>query len=129
MEDGRFDDLPHRGEPLPVEDETYAGEWALAFRMLRNAGVAPPWIEADKEVRSLLAERDALLVRASGAASSFGRERDRAALERLVGRVNLAVARLNAEAPTTRQHRAPLRLEVELARLDDAGRGDGTSRP
>ena len=67
MEDGRFDDLPHQGEPLPVEDETYAGEWALAFRMLRNAGVAPPWIEADKEVRALLARRDAIVAGARGA--------------------------------------------------------------
>ena len=126
MEDGRFDDLPHRGEPLPVEDETFAGEWALAFRMLRNAGVAPPWIEADKEVRALLAERDVLLARAPGA-SSFGRERDRAALERLVVRVNAAVARLNAEAPTERQHRARLRLEVELARFDAAVRAGRTA--
>jgi hypothetical protein len=127
MEDGRFDDLPHRGEPLPVEDETYAGEWAMAFRMLRNAGVAPPWIEADKEVRELLARRDALVARAA-TASPFGRERDRAALERLVVQVNAAVARLNAEAPTTRQHRAPLRLEIELARFDDAARADGPAR-
>ena len=127
MEDGRFDDLPHQGKPLPVEDETYAGEWALAFRMLRNAGVAPPWIEADKEVRELLARRDALVDR-PGSSSTFGRERDRAAFERLVGQINAAVARLNAEAPTTRQHRAPLRLEVELARFDAAraGRPEGT---
>ena len=126
MEDGRFDDLPHHGEPLRVEDETFAGEWALAFRMLRNAGVAPPWIEADKEVRELLDRRDSLVARAAGA-SSFGRERDRAALERLVVQINAAVARLNAEAPTTRQHRAPVRLEVELARFDDAARADGSA--
>ena len=121
MEDGRFDDLPHHGERLPVEDETYAGEWALAFRMLRNAGVAPPWIEADKEVRELLARRDAVLARAAGA-TSFGRTRERAALEGLVVQINAAVARLNAEAPTPRQHRAPLRLEDELARFDAAAR-------
>ena len=36
--------------------------------------------------------------------------------------VNAAVARLNAEAPTDRQHRRPLVLAEELARLDDAGR-------
>jgi hypothetical protein len=119
MEDGRFDNLPHQGEPLPVEDETFAGEWALAFRMLRNAGVSPPWIEADKEVRELLAQRDVLLARATGA-SPFRRRRDRAAVERLVVQVNAAVARLNSEAPTTRQHRAPLGLDAELARFDDA---------
>ena len=127
MEDGRFDDLPYRGEPLPVEDETYAGEWALAFRMLRNAGIAPPWIEADKEVRELLARRDALVARAAGS-SRLGRQRDRAALQRLVLEVNAVVARLNAEAPTSRQHRLPLRLETELARFDAAARADGPAR-
>ena len=128
MEDGRFDDLPHQGEPLPVEDETYAGDWALAFRMLRNAGVAPPWIEADKDVRELLTRRDALLAGAAGT-SAFGRQRDRATQERLVVEINAAVARLNAEAPTSRQHRAPLRLEAELARFDDAAAANRPERP
>ena len=121
MEAGKFDDLPYRGEPLPAEDDAYAGEWALAFHVLRNARMAPPWIEADKEVRELLARRDALLARAPGA-SPFARRRDRAALESLVVEHNAAIARLNAEAPTDRQHRQPLRLEAELARYDAAAR-------
>lgn len=121
MEDGRFDELPYQGEPLPADDEAYAGEWAMAFRMLRNAGIAPAWIEADKEVRALLARRDALVDRAAGA-SPYARGRNRAELERLVAEVNAAIVRLNAEAPTDRQHRAPLRLERELAAYDAAAR-------
>ncbi len=121
MEEGRFDDLPFQGQPIPVEDDSRAGEWAMAFRVLKNAGVAPPWIEADKEVRALLDRRDAVLARAAGA-SSIARSRYRRDLERLVVDVNAAVARLNAEAPTDRQHRRPLRLEDELARFDAAAR-------
>jgi DnaJ homolog subfamily C member 28 len=117
MEDGRFDDLPYRGEPLPVEDETYAGEWALAFRMLRNAGVAPPWIEADKDVRALAERRESILRRAAGA-SPIARSRYRKDLEQVVVAINAAIARLNAEAPTDRQHRRPLRLADELAAFD-----------
>src|SRR4051794_38175929 len=64
MEQGKFDDLPHKGEPLPNTDNPYAGERALAFSILKNYGVAPPWIEADKEVRELIAQRDALVARA-----------------------------------------------------------------
>ena len=60
-EEGQFDDLPYRGEPLPNDENPYAGDWALAFHVLRNAGAAPPWIEADKEVRKLLERRDAIL--------------------------------------------------------------------
>ncbi len=119
MEDGRFDDLPHQGEPLPKDDDTFAGDWAMAYRMLKNAGAAPPWIEADKEVRELLAQREGILRRAAaGSVSATARRRDRAELERLVVTINAAVARLNAEAPTDRQHRAPLSLSDELARLD-----------
>jgi hypothetical protein len=121
MEDGRFDDLPYQGQPLPADDDTFAGDWAMAFRMLRNAGVAPPWIEADKEVRTLLDRRDSLHARASRV-SPGGQARLRRDLERLVIQVNAAIARLNAEAPTDRQHRRPLDLAEELARLDAVGR-------
>jgi hypothetical protein len=121
MEDGRFDDLPFRGERIPLEDDERAGEWAMAFHMLKNAGVAPPWIEADKEVRSLLGRRDAILERAAGA-SSIARSRYRRDLERSVVEANAAIARLNAEAPTDRQHRRPLRLDEELARFDATAR-------
>jgi len=122
MEAGEFDDLPHQGRPLPKDDDAYAGEWAMAFRMLRNAGAAPPWIEADKEVRRLLAQRDALVARVAASPTSrpTPSRSDRTSLERLVHQVNAAIARLNAEAPTDRQHRRPLDLAAELDRLDAA---------
>ena len=50
------------------------------------------------------------------------RRRDTAALAELVVAVNAAIARLNAEAPTDRQHRRPLLLADELARYDQACR-------
>jgi hypothetical protein len=122
MEEGKFDDLPHQGRPLPNDDNPYAGDWALAFHMLKNAEAAPPWIEADKEVRRLLDRRDAILARAGAglAPSATARRRDRRELEDLVSRVNEAVEIVNAGAPTDRQHRRPLRLVDELARYDEA---------
>ncbi|MEA2672983.1 MAG: hypothetical protein QOI92_175 [Chloroflexota bacterium] len=121
MEEGKFDNLPHQGKPLPNDDNPYAGEWGLAFRVLSNAGFAPPWIEADKEVRALLARRDAILARAAAGPglSESARRRDRVALERLVGEINVAIERVNAEAPTTSQHRRPLALADQLARYDE----------
>lgn len=120
--EGKFDDLPHQGQPLPNDDNPHAGDWGLAFHVLRNAGIAPPWIEADKEVRGLLDQRDAILGRAAGGdtPSPMARARDRAALEKLVGQVNAAINRVNAGAPTHRQHRRPLVLADELARYDEA---------
>jgi hypothetical protein len=119
MEEGRFDELPYHGEPLPVDDDSAAGERALGFRVLRNAGVAPPWIEADKEVRALLADRDALLIRAAGAGAA-ARPRLRRELEGIVLGANRAIERLNAEAPTEHQHRRLLDLDEEMARLETA---------
>jgi hypothetical protein len=124
VEEGQFEDLPHRGEPLPNDDNPYAGDWLLAFHVLKNAGVAPAWIQADKEVRDLLARLDAIITAAAAGSppSAFARRRAQAELERLVVGINVAIARVNAEAPTDRQHRRPLVLANELARYDEACR-------
>ena len=128
MERGEFDDLPHRGARLPLPDESAAGDMATAYHILRNAGVAPPWIEADRRARQLLDERDALLRGACGA-SSIARSGLRRRLVALVERANAAIAELNAEAPTPRQHRRPLVLERELEALDDAIRAPDDRGP
>ena len=124
MDEGKFHGLPFQGQPLPRVDDRYAGEWAMAFAMLRNAGATPPWIEADKDVRALLARLDAILERAAAgpAPGPSARHRDRVEIESLVVEVNAAIARLNAEAPTDRQHRRPLVVTDVLARHDDACR-------
>jgi hypothetical protein len=124
VEAGQFDNLPHHGKPLPNDENPYASEWGLAFHVLKNAGFAPPWIEADKEVRAILDRRDVILARAAAdpAPSAIAQRRDRQVLERLVVEVNASIARLNAEAPTIRQHRRQLVLEDELRRYDEACR-------
>ena len=124
IEEGGFDNLPHQGEPLPNDENPHAAEWGLAFHVLKNAGYAPPWIEADKEVRELLARRDALIDRASKGAtpSEIGRRRDIEALQKLVHEANAAIARLNSEAPSYRQQRRALKLAEEIARYEAASR-------
>jgi hypothetical protein len=125
MEEGAFDDLPHQGARLPLEDDSAAGDWAQAHRMLRNAGAAPPWIESDKAARAALDERDALLARAARLGPT-GVARARVEMTRIVDVANRAIARVNAEAPTVRQHRRPLDLDEELDRLARVGR-EGTA--
>jgi hypothetical protein len=122
QEAGAFDDLPFQGERLPLVDDSAAGDWALAYRMLKGSNFAPPWIETDKEVRDLLARRDGVLDRARRA-SVIGRRRDEAELRQIVRAANDAIFRLNHEAPTERQHRRHLDLDQELAALAAAHDG------
>jgi hypothetical protein len=116
VDKGKFDNLPHQGEPLPIVDDSAAGDWALAYRMLKGASFAPPWIETDKEVRALLARRDAILERAPRS-TEIGRRRNEKELRDVVKAANDAIFRLNHEAPTARQHRPQLDLDAELAAL------------
>ena len=119
MDGGAFEDLPYQGERLPLEDDSGAGEWAMAHRMLRNAGMAPPWIESDKEARKQLAALQALIARAP-TISPASHRRARRDLAHIVAAANQAIARVNSEAPTLRQHRRSLDPAVEAERLERA---------
>lgn len=47
---GKFDDLPGRGKPLPLDGSSRVpADLRMAFKLLRNAGCLPPELEARKE--------------------------------------------------------------------------------
>lgn len=119
QERGEFDQLPLHGKPLPDRRNPHAGEMALAYEMLGNAGVAPPWIEADKDARDGLGRRDAIVKRA-GRSQALMRRTLHREMAAAVSRYNDAVIRLNASAPGPRQHRQPMVLSRELTTLDTA---------
>src|SRR5687768_13159595 len=52
QDEGLFDNLPGRGRPLALDDNPLAGDMQVGFRLLKNAGFAPDWIELDKEIRA-----------------------------------------------------------------------------
>jgi hypothetical protein len=124
MDEGAFEDLPYQGERLPIEDDSAAGDRAMAHRLLRSAGAAPPWIESDKEARRILAEIE-LLVAQAPAMSNDQRRRARSTMAELVVAANRAIERVNAEAPTDRQHRRPLDPAAVTTRLESAYEGAG----
>ena len=50
-ERGDFEDLPGKGEPLQLEDDSNVpDELRLAYKVLKNAGYTPPEIQAQKEL-------------------------------------------------------------------------------
>ena len=51
MEQGEFDDLPGKGEPIDLSENPFEDpDMRTAHRMLRNAGFAPAWIEERKDI-------------------------------------------------------------------------------
>src|SRR5436190_7910007 len=53
MEQGEFDDLSGKGEPIDLSENPFDDpDWRMAHRMLRDAGFAPAWIEERKDIES-----------------------------------------------------------------------------
>lgn len=65
-EQGDFDDLPGHGEPLRLKENPLAGDWELAFHVLENAEMAPPWMEMSREIKQGEAELADLIARTNG---------------------------------------------------------------
>ena len=62
MDEGAFNDLDGKGEPLSLDENPYEDPaQRMAHRLLRNNGFAPAWIleskEIDVDIRRLRAER------------------------------------------------------------------------
>jgi hypothetical protein len=63
QERGDFDNLPGAGKPLRLEENVFGAEWQSAFRMAKNAGAAPLWVELDREIGVDAAALQAMLER------------------------------------------------------------------
>lgn len=105
MQDGAFDNLPGRGQPLPLDDDAAVPEeLRTAYKILKNAGFVPPELEWRREVLRL---QD--LVAAASDDPSREHYRRQLALKQL--QFDEAVQRLGRRVPDT--YRASL-----LQRLD-----------
>ncbi len=54
LERGDFDDLPGRGKPMQIEDDSGVPEdLRLAYKVLKNADCLPPELQLKKEIRQM----------------------------------------------------------------------------
>jgi hypothetical protein len=96
LENGEFDLLPGRGEPLPLEDDSHVPEdLRLAYKVLKNADCLPPEIELRKEIRQM---EDML--------ESIPDEKEK---YRQIKRINLKITQLNMMG-----HKSPLLEENQV---------------
>jgi DnaJ family protein C protein 28 len=142
QERGEFDDLPGKGKPLDLTPNPYALDRELAFKVLKDAGYAPDWIELDKSIRVKL---DALRARLAlswawhksrewelgdgmDAAVEVERMRSAASWQETVAglageleEINKLIAELNLKVPGPRFQRKILVLEREVERIASEG--------
>ena len=133
QEEGKFDDLPGKGQPLDLGDNPHEdpAQWA-ANNLLKKNGFAPEWIEMGREMRETLGTARAALVRsrewrneelaALGERSDLRaqRERDQIAAEwgnarrrfrEAIEKLNKQIALFNLKVPVAR---------LQLLKLDPA---------
>jgi len=54
LERGEFDDLPGKGQPLAIEDDSHIPEdLRIAYKILKNADCLPPEIQERKEIMQM----------------------------------------------------------------------------
>jgi DnaJ family protein C protein 28 len=140
QERGAFDNLPGKGKPLDLTPNPYARDWELAFKVLKDAGYAPEWIEQDKAIRARLERvqsglarslewREARLSELAGRLDSWaeaervrvlaGWQRAVAAFEQEVEAINKEIADLNLKVPSPRFQRSRIDAARELSRLEE----------
>lgn len=142
MERGEFDNLPGRGKPLDLSEDPFTPiEWQLAFKILKDAGVAPDWIEQDKEIRLEQVALEAMLKQQArwqreraAKAKTLAPDKMIAELENLArarketvtryrqraAALNKLIDAFNLKAPNGRLHHARVQIEQEIKKFQDA---------
>src|SRR5260370_35559466 len=100
MDEGAFDNLSGRGQPLPLDENPFEDpSLRMAHRLLRNNGFAPAWIEEGREIETAIVKLRDNRARAAITAEEF-RIRAAALNRRIVG--------LNLKAPVPSAHKRQL---------------------
>lgn len=121
IERGDFDHLPGEGKPLDLSrDPNVPQDWELAFRLLRDAGFAPDWIETRRQVEFERANLYAPLERFSENPPKDPPERQRRAalladeFRARATELNRLIDLYNLKAPTAQVHLRRVRIEYDI---------------
>ena len=130
MQEGAFDNLPGKGQPLDLDDNPHLNrEWQLAYHLLKENGYAPEFIEKRQAIEMELARAREALSRSwawRARALDEGKptdwvevewERAKAKFEEQVGGINKEIRDYNLEIPTQRIYRKPVDHAEELEKL------------
>lgn len=122
MERGEFENLQGMGRPLDLNDDLFVPEeLRMAYRLLRNNGYAPLWIEIRKELRmdeERLRRFQEQTRKRWHAMSSAERGIAQSWVRTMVQDLNSRILSYNLSAPSSSVHLELYRLEEQLLRLE-----------
>jgi DnaJ family protein C protein 28 len=129
QERGEFDNLPGKGKPLHLEENPHEPEdWRIAFHILRNSGVRPPWMETAAEIeRELEAARQEAASAFRHAASPSAWRRQAARFLDRIAALNRKIFHYNLQVPSSRFQRLPIDPAKELAAIEGGQSASPTS--
>ncbi len=121
--DGAFDNLSGAGRPLCYDDDALTPEDMRAgFRLLKNAGFAPLWIEARRDIDAERARISAWLHDANRRWSrlpSALRSRLRAEYREMLTNLQRQITSYNLTAPPAAGQIEGLRIDEEMRKLGE----------
>lgn len=138
QERGEFDNLPGKGKPLDLTPNPYAKDQELTFKILKDAGFAPEWIEMDVAIRNRLDRARETLARswewrrlrlrelAELADQRAAAEQDRvsntwqrrvAEFQIEVAAINKDIVNMNLQVPSPRFQRSKIDATREIEKL------------
>ncbi len=137
MQEGKFDNLPGRGKPLPMDEEWFVPpEMRPAIRLLKSAGVLPDWMERAREIERirdyyrqlwLIAEREYPRICEMGEERFLvWRTETWQVMAQTIQQINSQVLAYNCTAPAHANPQIPLQSEKEHARFTEQFRNPFT---
>jgi DnaJ family protein C protein 28 len=132
QEKGLFDNLAGAGRPINWDDESLVEEeWLMAFRIMREHGFAPEWIELHKEIGAELKKAREAVLRAwqwRQARSPGAHEQQRLYIDaewrrarqefaEVIVELNVKIADFNLMVPVAQLQKFKFDLAEELAAL------------
>ena len=125
IENGEFDDLPGKGEPLDLKENPFEDpDLRVVHRLLRNAGFAPAWIEERKDIdaefetaRTKLSRAWALFGKGGESASDSEWERSLKEFRERVAELNQRIRIYNLKAPAAVFHRGHIDADTIIEKI------------
>ncbi|GIV20142.1 MAG: hypothetical protein KatS3mg023_1893 [Armatimonadota bacterium] len=123
MEEGKFDDLPGKGQPLEIDPQWLVPpHLRVAATILHNAQILPEWAQTDREI---MMAREAIAILRKRVAMEYPLRREKPvfpdwyanilqSLLRLMRRVNDLILQYNISSPVSLQVHAPFAIEREM---------------